>query len=619
MNLLGLSKVNKYFGERLLFENVSFSIEERDKVGLIGANGTGKTTLIKMILERDTSDGGEIFLSGQTKIGYLEQHIGKHSDKSVYDELLTVFYNVLALEQQMTELTGRIDAKIGDATEHAQLLHLLTEQYEALGGYTYKSMAKSALMGMGFSEDDLRKPFSTLSGGEKMRVCLCKLLLSDANLLLLDEPTNHLDIQSVEWLESFLQGYKGAFIVISHDRYFLDKVTNKTFEIEHGHLNCYNGNYSVFQKQKTENEKYIAKKYQQTMREIARIEGIIQQQKQWNREKNIKTAESKQKMVDRLREDLVIPQGEIEQMRPVFRAKRSGGNDVITATGLSKRFGKQMLFQDVNFLVRRKEHVFLLGKNGCGKTTLLKLMMQQLSADSGEVQIGTNVDIGYFDQTQSMLDEEKTIFDELRDNFPAHTNTQLRNALAGFLFSAEDVFKQIHLLSGGERARLMLLKLMLNESNLLFLDEPTNHLDIPSREILEEALAEYDGTIFAISHDRYFIDKLANRIFIIHDNTIDVLDGNYSSYIEKCMYEKKEIEDASVSKQISSGKEDYLQKKQMQAQQRKQQNQLIKLEQQIEQLEAEIAEIKSELSRPEIAHDYVQCAELTDKLEEKNN
>lgn len=618
MNLLGVSKVNKYFGERLLFENVSFSIEERDKIGLIGANGTGKSTLLKMILEGESSDGGEIFLSGQTKIGYLEQHIDEKSDKTVYDELLTVFSHVLEIEQKILELTGRIDAEIGDVTHNAEMLNLLSEQYEALGGYTYKNIAKSALMGMGFSENDLQKPFSTLSGGEKMRVCLCKVLLSDANLLFLDEPTNHLDIQSVEWLESFLQGYKGAFVVISHDRYFLDKVTNKTFEIEHAHLNSYNGNYSVFQKQKAENEKYIVRQYEQTMREISRIEGIIQQQKQWNREKNIKTAETKQKTVDKLRDSLVIPQGELEQMRPCFRSNRVGGNDVIIATDLSKKFGERILFQDVNFLIRRKEHVFLLGKNGCGKTTLLKLIMHQLSADEGDVHIGANVDIGYFDQTQNMLDEEKTIFDELRESFPTHTNTEIRNALAGFLFSAEDVFKKINTLSGGERARLMLLKLMLQSPNLLLLDEPTNHLDIPSREILEEALAEYDGTIFAISHDRYFIDKLANRIFIMNNQTITSIDGNYSDYTEKISCEEKAVTEFSDSKKTSFGKDDYLQKKQINAERRKQKNQLVKLEETIDRLETEIDWIKRELSRSEIATDYSKCYELTAQLEEKN-
>jgi len=618
MNLLGVSKVNKYFGERLLFENVSFSIEEHDKVGLIGANGSGKTTLFKMILEGESSDGGEIFLSGQAKIGYLEQHINKNSDKTVYDELLTVFNSVLEIEQQMTELTGRIDAEIGDATKNAEMLHVLSERFEALGGYTYKSMAKSALMGMGFLENDFQKPFSTLSGGEKMRVCLCELLLSDANLLFLDEPTNHLDIQSVEWLESFLQGYKGAFIIVSHDRYFLDKVTNKTFEIEHAHLTCYNGNYSAFQKQKTENEKYIANKYEQTIREIKRIEGIIQQQKQWNREKNIKTAESKQKMVDRLKADLVIPQGELEQMRPCFRINRVGGNDVVIANDLSKAFGERILFRNVNFLIRRKEHVFLLGKNGCGKTTLLKLIMQKFSANSGRVHVGANIDIGYFDQTQNMLDGEKTIFDELRDSFPTHTNTEIRNALAGFLFSAEDVFKKINTLSGGERARLMLLKLMLQSANLLLLDEPTNHLDIPSREILEEALAEYDGTIFAISHDRYFIDKLANRIFTMDNQTISSFDGNYSEYIEKNIHEKQ-IEAESINKKgISFGREEYQQKKQMNAERRKEKNRLVKLEQEIERLEAEIEEVKAELLRPDIASDYLKCAELTAQLDERN-
>ena len=412
MNLLGLSKVNKYFGERCLFENVSFSVEDHDKVGLIGANGTGKTTLFHMILDGAAPDGGDIFVPRQTKFGYLEQHIGTDSDKNVYDELLTIFSRVQKLEEQILDVTGAIEAGIGNPEENAEKLHALTEQFEALGGYTYKNMAKSALLGMGFQEEDLNKPFSALSGGEKTRVCLCKLLLSEANLLLLDEPTNHLDIQSVEWLEGFLQSYKSAFIVISHDRYFLDKVTNKTFELENARLNCYDGNYSVYQKQKKENEKYIARRYENTMREINRIEGIIEQQRRWNRERNIKTAESKQKMVDRLKADLVVPQEELDSIKPRFQIAKTGGNDVAEAVNLSKGFHERQLFCNVNFLLRRKERAFLLGANGCGKTTLFKIMTNALEPDSGSVSIGANVDIGYFDQTQETLDHSKTIFEE---------------------------------------------------------------------------------------------------------------------------------------------------------------------------------------------------------------
>lgn len=618
MNLLGLSKVNKYFGEKCLLKNVSFSIENHDKVGLIGANGTGKTTLFRTVLSGDTADGGDIFVSGQARLGYLEQHIGKNSDLTVYNELLTVFSRVREIENEMLEVTGAIDAGIGNAVENAERLHALTEEYEKLGGYTYKNTAKAALLGMGFSENDLKKPFSALSGGEKTRVCLCKLLLGEANLLLLDEPTNHLDIHSVEWLENFLQGYKGAFIVVSHDRYFLDKVTDKIFEIENTHLSCYDGNYSAYQKQKQENEKYIARRYENTMREINRIEGIIEQQRQWNRERNIRTAESKQKMVERLKEGLVIPQDEADKIKPRFKIAKTGGNDVAEVVNLSKAFGECKLFSGVNFLLRRKERAFLLGTNGCGKTTLFKIMTKILEADSGHVSIGSNVDIGYFDQTQETLDHSKTVFDEIRVSYPSLSNTEIRNALAGFLFKADDVFKIIGELSGGERARLMLLKLMLKKANFLLLDEPTNHLDIQSREMLEEALKDYDGTIFAISHDRYFINKLANRILLLEDGKVTSFPGSYSYYLEKHEAAKQEKSVCSKEKRISGGKEDYRRQKQLESEERKRKNRLEQLEKSINALEIEIEAAGETLASPETASDYIKCADISAKLDNMN-
>lgn len=616
MNLLGVSKLNKYFGERCLFENVSFAIDNHDKIGLIGSNGTGKTTLIKMILNNETLDGGDIFISGQTKIGYLEQHLEANSDKSVYDELLSVFSYINEIENQILNITGLIDAGIGNAAENAEKLHVLTESFENAGGYTYKNMARSALLGMGFSETELTKPFSSLSGGEKTRVCLCKLLLSDANLLLLDEPTNHLDIRSVEWLENFLQSYKGAFIVISHDRYFLDKVTKKTFEIENNKLTCYNGSYTIFQKQKNENKLYIERKYENTMREIARIESIIEQQKRWNRERNIKTAESEQKMIDRLKADLVSPEETMKSIKPKFKISKTGGNDVVEIVNLSKSFEDRTLFKNVNFLIKRKERVFLLGSNGCGKTTLFKIIMRDCVQDSGNVKLGANVVIGYYDQTQSTLDYEKTIFDEISDSYPELTNTEIRNALAGFLFTTDDVFKKIKTLSGGERARLILLKLMLKSANFLVLDEPTNHLDIQSREMLEEALEKYEGTIFAISHDRYFINKLANRVLLMDNNEIMSFSGNYDYYLEKYSAEGKEKNGIKII--TSSGKDDYLQKKQAESNARKRKNRAVQLEHEIEFLEAEAENLKAEMLKPENVSDYIKCAELSKKLEQIN-
>ncbi len=618
MNLLTLSKVNKYFGERCLFENVSFSVEDHDKIGLIGANGTGKTTLFKMLLDGQTPDGGEIYLPKATNFGYLEQHIGLHSEKNVYDELLTVFSGLKQLEDEMTELTGAMEAGIETGTDAAERLHALTERYAAQDGYTYKNVARAALIGMGFSEDDLKKPFSSLSGGQKTRVYLCKILLGEANLLLLDEPTNHLDIASVEWLETFLQSYKGAFIVISHDRYFLDKVTNKTFEIEHGRLTCYDGNYSVYLKQKQENEKYVQRKYESTVQEISRIEGIIEQQKRWNQAHNYKTAASKQKVVDKLRAELVIPREELENIKPRFTITKIGGNDVVEVKDLAKGFHGHTLFRNISFLLRRKERVFLLGANGCGKTTLFKILTGVHTPDSGSVSIGANVDVGYFDQIQEFLHQDKTLFDEISDTYPEMTNTEIRNALAGFLFRADDVFKLVGELSGGERARLMLLKLMMKKANFLLLDEPTNHLDIKSREMLEDALSSYEGTIFAISHDRYFINKLANRIMHMEDMEITDYPGNYDYYLEKSA---SRVKTAVLKEKLKSdGKEEYQRQKKLEAEQRKRNNRLVKLEKEIEETEQTIEAVKAEMLLPEVSTDYVKCAKLSaeqEKLEEQ--
>jgi len=617
MSLLSLSKVNKYFGERCLFENVSFSVEDHDKIGLIGANGCGKTTLFKMILENDSGDGGDIFLPKSTSVGYLEQHVGLNSELTVYEEVLTVFSHLKEMEERMLELGGNIDAGIGNAEENAERLHKLTEEYKANDGYTYKNIARSSLIGLGFSEDELDKPFSLLSGGQKTRVCLCKILLSGSNLLLLDEPTNHLDISSVEWLENFLVNYKGAFIVISHDRYFLDKVTNKTFELEYQRLTPFDGNYTRYLKLKEENEKYIERRYENTMREIRRIEGIIEQQKRWNRERNIKTAEHKQKSVDRLKETLIIPKEELENIKPRFEIKRTGANEVLDVKNLSKSFGENNLFSDINLLIRRGERVFLLGDNGCGKTTFFKMLIGNETPDTGEIKIGSSVDVGYFDQTQATLDYSKTLFDEIADSYPELTITDVRNALAGFLFKADDAFKLISELSGGERARLMLLKLMLKEANFLLLDEPTNHLDIKSREMLESALEKYQGTIFAVSHDRYFINKLSNRILRINNKMLEKYDGNYSYFLEKSAKiasDTKTIDE----KQVSSEKEDYLLKKKNAAEERKRKNRIERLESEISDTEGKISELETELTLPENVSDYLKCAEISAQIDELN-
>ena len=617
MSLLSLSKVNKYFGERCLFENVSFSVEDHDKIGLIGVNGCGKTTLFKMILENDSHDGGDIFLPKSTNVGYLEQHVGLDSQLSVYEEVLTVFSHLKEMEEKMLELTGNIEAGIGDAEENASRLHKLTEEYKENDGYTYKNIARSSLLGLGFSEEELDKPFSYLSGGQKTRVCLCKILLSGSNLLLLDEPTNHLDIASVEWLENFLANYKGAFIVISHDRYFLDKVTNRTFELEYQRLTAFEGNYTRYLKLKEENEKYIERRYENTMREIKRIEGIIEQQKRWNRERNIKTAEHKQKSVDRLKETLIIPKEELDNIKPRFEIMKTGPNEVLDVKNLSKSFGENCLFSDINLLIRRGERTFLLGDNGCGKTTFFKLLLGKETPDTGEIKIGQSVDLGYFDQTQATLDYSKTLFDEVADSYPDLTITEVRNALAGFLFKADDAFKYISELSGGERARLMLLKLMMERANFLLLDEPTNHLDIKSREMLEEALDKYKGTIFAISHDRYFINKLSNRILRINNKILENYEGDYSYFLEKSAKIAPVTKNAAESR-VSSEKEDYILKKKNAAEERKRKNRIEKLEAEIASTEESVASLEQELTLPENVSDYVKCAEISQQIDELN-
>ncbi|MBR5156497.1 MAG: ABC-F family ATP-binding cassette domain-containing protein [Clostridia bacterium] len=613
MILMNLSKIKKAFGTDVLFDDVSFSIDEHDKIGFVGANGTGKTTLLKIMLGDLSDDGGEIFKNNRTAIGYMQQQTNLTSEKTVLDELMTVFEHLMQMERDLEQLSHDIESGNGDALDLAKKQYALQERYEQEGGFTYKSVAKASLLGLGFNENELYMDFNSLSGGQKTRVFLCKILLSQANLLFLDEPTNHLDIQSVEWLEGFLRDYKGAFVVISHDRYFLDKVANKIFELENGRLTVYNGNYSEYIRQKEENRKAQERKFENTQKEIARLEGIVEQQRRWNREKNIKTAESKLKMIDRLEQTLDRPDDLPEGMRFSFPVNRRGGNDVIECSDLSMRFGTKELFKNAALHITHTERVFLLGPNGCGKTTLFKLIMNELEPLGGTVKLGTNIDIGYYDQTQDHLDYTKTVFAEVADAYPKMTQTQVRCALAAFLFRGDDVFKLISELSGGERAKVSLLKLMLSGSNLLLLDEPTNHLDIASREALEDALMSYEGTLFVVSHDRYFINKLAHRVvYMTTDGLLNYL-GDYDYYIEKRKTENVQV----VTEQKSqSGKQDYLMQKQKDAEERKRLNRIKKIEEQIAHTEEEIEKLTAELESDECATNYVKAAEITDKINE---
>ncbi|MBQ3226055.1 MAG: ABC-F family ATP-binding cassette domain-containing protein, partial [Clostridia bacterium] len=494
---------------------------------------------------------------------------------------------------------------------------VLSEQYAAEGGLTYKNVAKASLMGLGFSERELFMDFSSLSGGQKTRVHLCKILLGQANLLFLDEPTNHLDIASVEWLENFLRDYHGAFIVISHDRYFLDRVANKIYELEHGRLTVYHGNYTEYQRQKEENRKAKERRYENTKSEIERLEGIVEQQRRWNREKNIKTAESKLKAIERLEKTLEKPDERLSGIHFAFQPQAVGGNDVLSVRDLSMRFGEKKIFSGVRFHLSRAERVFLLGPNGCGKTTLFKLILGEHTAVGGEIKLGANIKIGYYDQTQEHLDYSKTVFDEVADSYPKMTQTEIRSALAAFLFRADDVFKLISELSGGERARVLLLKLMLSGANLLLLDEPTNHLDIASREALEEALLSYPGTFLVVSHDRYFINKLAQRVIYLTQDEMENYLGDYDYFLEK-KKAPKGIE-AKSANQAGAGKEEYLLKKKQYAEERKRKNRLAKVEEEIALLEAEIKQKSTLLATEEYATDYVKAAELTKEITEKED
>ncbi len=612
MDLFNLSGVGMEFGDRTLFQNVSFTIGETDKIGLIGSNGTGKTTLFKILLGQMDATAGEVFQNKLTAIGYLEQHTNLTSDKTVLGEVLTVYEDVIELDRQLKKIAEDIEAGNGDLKELTERQHRLNERFVERDGYTYESRARSSLLGLGFSETELSAPFAQLSGGQKTRVSLCKLLLSGANLLLLDEPTNHLDLKSVEWLENFLRDYRGAFCIISHDRYFLDRITNRIFALEYGRVTVYNTNYSGYLVQKEEHEKTVLRKYENTQKEIKRLEGIVRQQRQWNREKNIKTAESKQKMIDRLKDDLEVPDAEGPSIHFSLSAKAGGGQDVLKLENVTMGFEDKLLFSGADLTIRKGEHMFLLGDNGCGKTTLFRLIAGLFEPLSGQVRLGSNIVPGWYDQTQSDLSLDKTVFDEIADAHPHLTQTEVRNALAAFLFRGDDVFSLIRDLSGGERAKVSLVKLMLSDVNFLLLDEPTNHLDIASREALEEALANYDGTCLIVSHDRYFVNRLAHSVCHMEQSGLTIYHGDYDYFLEK--HQEAVLKQAQEAP--PAGREAYLQTKQAQALARKRESDLKKVEKEIAACEERIEEIQKSLET--VGSDYAKAQELTEEDEALN-
>lgn len=613
MIVLSGNDISVSFGGETLFHDVNFRLEENGRAGLVGVNGCGKTTLMHVINGRQEAETGGISKAAGIKIGCMEQYVIRDDNITLYDEVLEIFRPLIDAENELADIAVAIDT--GDHSEQTLSRQLqLQERFEREGGLTYKSMTCSALAGLGFSEEDFNKPISVMSGGQKSKAQLAKLLLSGSNILLLDEPTNHLDITACEWLEKFLTEYKGAYIVISHDRYFLDKVTDTTFEMENRTLREYKGNYTRYLELKAEAREAQQRVYDRTVKEINRIEGIVEQQKRWGQEHNFITAASKQKQADRLKETLEKPEDLPEAIKFTFRAKEGGANDVLIAKGLSKSFDGTAVFTNAELDIKKNTTTFILGENGCGKTTLLKILTGEYQADSGEYKFGNNIQSGYYDQAQTDLDPSKTVIDEVWDRYPKMTQTQVRSALAQFLFKGDDVFKNVGKLSGGEKARVSLLKLMLSKANMLLLDEPTNHLDIHSREALENALASYGGTLLIVSHDRYLINKLADRIVWLGKTGTVNIDGNYDRYIE--LKEAKAQSEQAVQVKVAEGKKnDYKERKERESTLRKLSGALKRCEQAIDEIGLKTAELAQQMSQPEIATDYEKTSALAQEIE----
>lgn len=606
MNVLDVQNLTLSFAGETLFSNACFDIKSTDKAGLVGVNGAGKTSLLKIITGEYLPDSGNCFISKNATLGYMQQHTCS-DNKTIWQELVSVFDDLIQTEQELEKI--RLELENNHSQSLIELQDKLTYSFNLNGGLTYKSLTRSALIGLGFAESDFDKPTSKLSGGQRSKLILAKLLLSKADFLLLDEPTNHLDISAVQWLEDFLRNFNGSFLVISHDRYFLDRVTNKTIELENKKIRSYTGNYSTFLEKKKAHQKAVEDKYNNDIKEIERIEGIIAQQRQWNREKNIKTAESKEKQIERIKAQLVVPDSKVQKIRFDFTPKCVSGEDVLQVSAVKKSFNGKTVFKNASFEITRGERVFLLGDNGCGKTTLLKILMGDLSQDEGSFKFGASLMTGYFDQIQERLDLTKTVIDEVWTAFPFMTETKVRNALASFLFKGDDVYKKLEVCSGGERARVALLKLMLGGFNFLLLDEPTNHLDAFSREELENTLLSYSGTMLIVSHDRYFINKLATKIVELTPDACNTFSGNYDDYCEhRYVASAQPCEKEQKPKKENS----YKLKKELQSNLRKQNTALNKLEQEIDAAETELESVNEMLN----SSGYEELMKLTQRLEE---
>ena len=614
--LITVDNIKKSFGERTLIKNGSFFVDNKDKIGIVGDNGTGKTTLIRMILGEETIDAGSVNISKNIKIGYLSQLNKADNTNSLYEEIILADPYILDLNAEIAKLNDLMSSLTDKDELDKTINHFtrLNEEFEKNDGYTYFSRAKSILKGLGFDENEFDKKTDMLSGGELTRLTLGKLLLSRNQILILDEPTNHLDMDSIEWLEGFLSDYEGALILISHDRYFMDKIVTKIVELKDKTLRTYQGNYSVYAKKQEQIRLAYIKAYENQQREIRHQEEVISKLKSFNREKSIKRAESREKQLkkidrlERLQDDSVI------KMR--FDTKRLSSLKVLTVNDLSKSYDNRVVFKNVNFDISRGEKVALIGNNGVGKTTILKIINGFINDFNGEIRFGENLDIAYFEQNAENMNLENTVFGEISESFPSYTNTKIRNALASFLFTGDDVFKNISSLSGGERGRVALVKLMLSGANFIILDEPTNHLDIASKEILETALNSYEGTIFYVSHDRFFINKTADRILKLSENGVSNYLGNYDYYVEKNREHQLSVQISNSTKELSKSADDWKNEKQRQSDKRKTENRIKKLEEDISVYEDKLRELEGLLMRDEIASDSVKCLEVSREHEE---
>ena len=621
--ILSVSNIHKSFNEIPVLKNVSFHIEDYDKTAIVGINGAGKTTLLRIIMGELSADEGVVTLSRDKTIGYLSQHEAVSGENTIYNELLSVKQNIIDLEQRIRSIELQMKTASEDTLQQLMNSYTnLTHEFESANGYAYKSELVGVLKGLGFDEEEFQRSVSTLSGGQKTRVALGKLLLQKPDLIILDEPTNHLDMSSITWLETYLLNYRGAVIIVSHDRYFLDRIANKVIELDNTKATVFTGNYTDYAAKKEMLRAAEYNAYMKQQQEIKHQEQVIEKLRSFNREKSIRRAESRVKMLDKI-EVLEKPTEIRADMHLRLEPKYPSGNDVLHVENLSKSFGSLTLFEHLDLDIKKGEHVAIIGDNGTGKTTILKIINELVAPDTGEIRLGSNVAIGYYDQEHHVLHMDKTLFEEISDDYPALTNTEIRNTLAAFLFTGEDVFKQVKTLSGGERGRVSLAKLMLSEANFLILDEPTNHLDIMSKEILEDALNAYTGTVLYVSHDRYFINKTASRILDLNQKVLTNYLGNYEYYLEKKDGQLALINNSAPVQEsastLSDTKQNWKAQKEQQAAQRKKENDLKKCEESIEQLEQRNSEIDLLMASPEVCTDVAKLQELSKEKEENDS